>query len=151
MSHTALQQAGEKKEYDRSWYFGHRLNSSRMKGFTPSRPVSCSHISPPSRSTIRSRSKKGQHRCSKVMNSAAVRYIAGLMRYRNAYPLDNSLTSTLSAFSSAKSLNVRVRSSGVRSVMTHANGDSLFTMTSSVSQQYLDLQRAGRDATCRLV
>src|SRR5262245_65953035 len=61
-----------------------------MNGFTPSRPVSCNQMEPPSDATATVNEKKGQQSLSLSMNAAAFISIPWVSESWNAYPFGNS-------------------------------------------------------------
>src|SRR5262245_17657399 len=61
-----------------------------MNGFTPSRPVSCNQMAPPSGATATVNEKKGQQSLSLSMNAAAFISIPWVSESWNAYPFGNS-------------------------------------------------------------
>src|SRR5262249_13932793 len=96
-----------------------------MNSLVPSRPVSVSHIGPPSRSSRRLRSKNGQHRRSCNIQVESVWYVAGSDVKENSYPIGISRMPVKRARNlGPSSSKCCFRSAGVNAFMAHANGDS---------------------------
>src|SRR5215813_6228998 len=71
------------------------LISSRMKSFTPSRPLKRSQTGPPAASTSTANRKNGQQSLSNDTNSLNFVSNAGLSASRNSYPSGSSRNSSI--------------------------------------------------------